>query len=38
MHFNAFDYIPFGAATLWVFVAYLLDRARSRRGDDSAGR
>lgn len=33
MHFNAFDYIPFGTATVWVIVAFVLDRHRARGGD-----
>jgi len=35
MHFNAFDYIPFGAATVYVIAAYILDRVRA--GRDSSG-
>lgn len=36
MHFNAFDYIPFGTATLAVIVIYILDRVRA--GKDASGK
>lgn len=30
MHFNAFDYIPFGTATLVVLIVIIRDRLRGR--------
>lgn len=38
MHFNAFDYVPFGTATVWLLIVIAIDRARARRGDRSGDR
>jgi hypothetical protein len=31
MHFNAFDYIPFGTASIVVLIVFLIDRSRGRK-------